>query len=81
MESKDVHYADIIANKEGDIIQVDHIGDRGEIYYIIILFSNGSCTRVTGVRSLAYDNIKYCQPATPEQKSLLKKYILAHPVK
>ena len=78
MESKDVHYADIIANDQGDIVQVDHIGSKGEVFYIVILFDEGrgGGLKVTGKRSLSYGYINQYHPASEAQKNLLKKWTL-----
>ena len=75
MESKDVHYADIISNDKGDILQVDRIGPDGEIFYIAILFWDGQGLKITGRRSLSYGHISQFHPASEDQKKLFLKCV------
>lgn len=76
MDRTEVHYADIIANDDGDIVQIDRVGPNGEVYFFLILFHDGRGRKITGRRSLAYGNIQDYHHASPEQKQKLKRYVL-----
>ena len=75
MESKDAHYADIIANDLGDILQVDRIGPDGEVFYIAILFRDGQGLKIKGRRSLSYGHISQFHTASSDQKQIFLKCI------